>query len=300
MDKTFHPQLRPILGGTKNGTRPERYSYWRTGYGGYVPEGLEFWAEQAGEYHTDKPFFASYPEYSDLNQFYFHLEGDAQLSSADQSCRLEPGDLIIIPRQTEYVYQTEQAKAGVRLHWFGVAGEFRLATRYADVTRISLGLNRPVEAVFTQIREALILDRPGSSLRAVSRIYELFSLIELAQSPVANRASYPDTVRVALSYLQEHYHAPFLAAEVAQICGVTAPHLRSLFQKWVGESPHQSHTRYRIEQAERLLLEQNLTVAEVAHQVGYSDPYYFSRVFKKQTGYRPSQYKHVLAPKRPE
>jgi two-component system response regulator YesN len=65
--------------------------------------------------------------------------------------------------------------------------------------------------------------------------------------------------------------------------------LRALFEKWVGESPKQFHTRTRIEQAVRLLREQELPVSTVALQVGFSDVRHFSRVVKHVTGQRPSE-----------
>ncbi|MFK7803634.1 MAG: helix-turn-helix domain-containing protein [Anaerolineae bacterium] len=295
MDKTqAQPLKRPILGGTKNGTRPQRYSYWRTGYAGPVPSILQFWVKQAGEYHTDKPFVSGDFEYSDVDQFYYHLEGEAKFKFEGGEYALQVGDLLLIPKGEAYLYETTE---GVRLHWFCLSGRFSYLEQDKQVSRLSLGPNQLIESTFVLMREVLILNRPGSAMRAVSLVYELLSLIEAIQAPLDKKAIYPDAVRVAISYMREHYQETFVADQVAQACGVTAPHLRTLFQKWVGESPHQSHTRYRIERAEQLLLEQDLTVAEVGYQVGYSDPYYFSRVFKKLTGYRPSRYKTVLVSK---
>ena len=47
--------------------------------------------------------------------------------------------------------------------------------------------------------------------------------------------------------------------------------------------------KYRLEQAIKLLKEEEYTIQEVAALVGYSDPLYFSRIFKKHVGYSPSQ-----------
>lgn len=292
MDK-IQPPRRPILGGTQNGIRPQRYSYWRTGYATQVPAQLDFWVEQAGEYHTDKPFFSDEVEKSELHQFYYHLEGAAQVTYDDGVYNLSAGDLIIIPKGAKYTYETT---AGVRLHWFGLSGSTRLLDHFDCVTRLPVGRNQLIETTFILMREVLILDRPGSALRAISLVYELFSLIEQIEAPTggSDTAIYPDTVRIALSHMRENYFEPFSADQVAKACGVTAPYLRSLFQKWVGESPHQTHTRFRIEMAERLLVSQDLSVAEVAFQIGYSDPYYFSRVFKKITGHRPSRYRQAF------
>ncbi|MEM8862455.1 MAG: AraC family ligand binding domain-containing protein, partial [Chloroflexota bacterium] len=178
MDKIELPR-QPILGGTKNGARPQRYSYWRTGYASYVPPTLDFWVEQAGEYHTEKPFFTDEFEKSDLDQIYYHIDGDAKVTSVEGIYRLLPGDFVIIPKRSKYTYETP---AGIRLHWFGIKGSMRLLDSYEDVTRLSVGRNRLIETIFIQLREVLILDRPGSALSAVSLVFELFSMLEQNQA----------------------------------------------------------------------------------------------------------------------
>ena len=289
MDKMHvqHP-LRPILGGTKNGSRLERYSYWRTGYANSTPPYLDFWVTQAGEYHSEKMFVTGNHEFSQCHQFYYHLAGVGEVTVANRSFTLSPGDLIIFPQGVSFSYY---ASKGIRLHWFAIEGTFPLINSYKGATRLSIGHNQLIATTFILMRETLIAEQPGNALRAVSLVYELFSLLEAVKSPDGSEAVYPDTVRVGLTYIRENYQDPFSAKKLATICGVTAPHLRTLFQKWVGGTPHQYHTRQRIEMAERLLISQDLAVREVATQVGYADPYYFSRVFKKLTGMQPSRYR---------
>ena len=49
-------------------------------------------------------------------------------------------------------------------------------------------------------------------------------------------------------------------------------------------------TQAKIRHAKQLLLKPNAKIYEVASQLGYSDPYYFSKVFKKYTGFSPKEY----------
>lgn len=293
MDKTqISRPLRPILGGTKNGTRPQRYSYWRVGYAAKTVPTLPFWVTQAGEYHCEKQFLSGDFEHNQRHQFYYHLAGEAEICHPKGALTVSPGDLIVIRRGAKFGYHAPQ---GMRVHWFAVAGVFTHFDAEKNIARFPLGYQQSLETIFILLRETLILEQPGAALRAVALVYELLALLEAMQSPWQAPAVYPDTVRIALSYLYEHYRDPFVAENVAAACGISAPHLRFLFQKWVGETPHQSHTRYRIEMAERLLASQEMSVSEVGKQVGYQDPYYFSRVFKKLTGIQPSRYRGALA-----
>jgi two-component system response regulator YesN len=147
-----------------------------------------------------------------------------------------------------------------------------------------------IDTAFVQLRETLILRRPGYQLRAISIFYELVARIEEVSGTSAPESAYPETVRNAIIFLRESYASPFSAAKTAAVVGLSASHLRALFEKWLGESPKRFHTRCRIDQAKRLLREQNLRVAEVAFHVGFRDAAHFSRIFKQVTGIAPNGY----------
>ena len=67
-------------------------------------------------------------------------------------------------------------------------------------------------------------------------------------------------------------------------------HLRRLFQQETGRTPVEFLTELRVAEAKRLLKVGGFAVKQVAERVGIPDPYYFSRVFQKVTGRRPSAY----------
>ncbi len=67
-------------------------------------------------------------------------------------------------------------------------------------------------------------------------------------------------------------------------------YFRKLFKQETGVTPLEYLTTLRIEHAKGLLSSTSLTVRQIAAMVGYDDPYYFSRIFKKATGKSPSQW----------
>ncbi|MEG0381419.1 MAG: helix-turn-helix transcriptional regulator, partial [Kurthia sp.] len=58
-----------------------------------------------------------------------------------------------------------------------------------------------------------------------------------------------------------------------------------------GLSPNTYITEYRVSKSKSLLERAELSIAEIAETVGYEDCFYYSRVFKKQTGMSPSAYR---------
>ncbi|MCB0639328.1 MAG: AraC family transcriptional regulator [Lewinella sp.] len=66
---------------------------------------------------------------------------------------------------------------------------------------------------------------------------------------------------------------------------------RKAFKQVVGVSPNQYQQNLKLDKASQMLRETALTVAEVAHLTGHGNEFYFSRIFKKKTGYSPSEYR---------
>lgn len=96
----------------------------------------------------------------------------------------------------------------------------------------------------------------------------------------------------AMEYVREHYAQQELGVE--EICsqlGVSASYFSTIFKKETGRTFVNYLTAYRMEQALELLIGSGEKTFVIAEKVGYSDPNYFSYVFKKTYGMSPSKYK---------
>lgn len=90
----------------------------------------------------------------------------------------------------------------------------------------------------------------------------------------------------------EHYTEPgFSVKTLAAQIGLSEVHLRRIFKATADISPVKYITHLRLEKAKNMLITSNYSISEIAISVGYSDPYYFSRVFKQEIGIAPSEYK---------
>jgi len=72
---------------------------------------------------------------------------------------------------------------------------------------------------------------------------------------------------------------------------VSENHLSRIFRRELGISPWDYLNRYRIKQAKELLTNTQDSITSVALRVGFNDPAYFSRVFRKQVGQSPSTFR---------
>lgn len=280
---------RPIAGGTNNNLGLRRYDYWRTGYGPHFLPELNFCLAQAGEYHCKPNYLTGNFEHTHQTQIFYHLSGEAVFEyPAGGRAAVASGDLLIIPPYHAFTYSS---RLGMKYHWFVLEGEWARVLGEMKVQQRRLGYDAEIEALLIELREVLILRKPGYPLRSIGVFYELMARVEeISGASTVPESAYPEAVRNALIFLRENYAVPFDAAQTAATVGLSQSHLRALFDKWLGESPKQFHTRCRIDQARRLLNEQRLPVVEVAFHVGFTDPHHFSRVFKQITGVAPSYY----------
>ncbi|MBI5563468.1 MAG: helix-turn-helix domain-containing protein [Chloroflexi bacterium] len=116
----------------------------------------------------------------------------------------------------------------------------------------------------------------------------------LRRALAADKALPPQTsivVKQTLAYLQQNYHRALSRQELASAVGVSKDYLSHIFQQELGLSPWEYLNRYRIQQAKALLSNSRASITDIAAQVGFDDLSYFNRVFRKQEGRTPSQYR---------
>ncbi len=93
-------------------------------------------------------------------------------------------------------------------------------------------------------------------------------------------------------YIDENIDRPILITEAAEQVQKSISGLSHLIKEYTGKSFKQYYIEKKIEHAKRLFLDEpDKTIADVAEQVGYRDPFYFSRIFRKYCGKSPREYR---------
>lgn len=100
-------------------------------------------------------------------------------------------------------------------------------------------------------------------------------------------------VRQAMAYIHKHYAEPILRADLARHVALSEDYLTDCFRKELGVTPITYINRYRIHQAKALLTETYKSITEIALDVGFSDSGYFSRVFRREVGMSPTDYRQA-------
>lgn len=96
------------------------------------------------------------------------------------------------------------------------------------------------------------------------------------------------------AYLRNTLHEAPDYNQLARLASLSYCQLFRLFKRHLGLSPQRYIEQQRIRYAKRLLTLNHLSIKEIASQVGFPNPLYFSRRFQKATGLSPSQYREDL------
>lgn len=102
--------------------------------------------------------------------------------------------------------------------------------------------------------------------------------------------SMPIPLLKALHYIQDHYSDQIQLSTVADAVLISPAYLSRIFTEYFSTTFIDYLTDLRISEAQRLIKNTNMSIKEIANKVGYSDPNYFSKCFKKNTGYTPTEY----------
>ncbi len=243
-------------------------------------------------------FIMDHPRRQSALLWFYGVEGE-YLTDKGKKVLAPRGALVSLPQGSQYRLSTKNPADSIGT----VLIEFCLENR------APFALTEDVELLFSSIEgepaaaliqkivaEYAMPDKPWLKMRR--DLLELFSLLAAkAEQGTLDRRGF-QTIEKGIRYLQSDEKQELSVEEIAQMCFVTPAYFRKLFREYAGMSPAEYRIHRKIQRAKLIMERSEITVAELAEQLGYEDPSYFCRIFKKIEGISPSVYqKSVSIPK---
>jgi AraC-like DNA-binding protein len=249
---------------------------------------------RAGHHYRERP------DGADSHIFIYCIDGEGAVETADRpQTPVKPGFLAVIPAGVPHRYWASE-KRPWSIYWFHLKGDH--AAEFIRLYGFDQGpfeIPRAFAPTFiAHVDQALAMieSRPYSLHLQIHCSQNMRWLLSgLGQSMLeAGSGRKPGTrLEMAIRYMNERIATSVSLAELARHTGVSRQHLIHLFKKETGFSPIDYFLRTKMQHAAGMLDLTDLTVKEVAAAVGISDPYYFSRMFKKMMGLAPSAYRKI-------
>lgn len=109
-----------------------------------------------------------------------------------------------------------------------------------------------------------------------------------------SNSDYDELLIKAKEFIEKNFNKDITLEETASYVGVSSYYFSKIFKALVGKNYMDYVTDLRIEKAKDMMENTSESIKEICYEVGYNDPNYFSRVFKKIEGVTPSEYKSRL------
>ena len=202
---------------------------------------------------------------------HYVISGQGRFTREGETHPVHAGNIFVIPPYLETYYQ-----ADVQNPWHYVWIGFTADARLPEALRRPVLHYREAGAIFEEMRLCAQRDS-GRSAYLAGCLWKLMSLLQ-EEHPGA------DYLEKALNLMQSEYMNGITIQEIADRLGLNRSYFSELFRSRMGVAPGQYLLRLRLEKACELLLTTNGKNADIAQQVGFSDPKYFNRLFVRQYG----------------
>lgn len=156
--------------------------------------------------------------------------------------------------------------------------------------RLEIGECPHLYALLDQMCETSGRGDIQSELQLKTLFYQFLNEMRLAAKKLQAN-DHRDMIEETIAYIHLHIQETHSLFSLASRCGMSPKYFAELFYKVAGVSPIHYVIRHRIHVAEKLLLTTNASIREIGKSVGYTDPYQFSKMFKKYRGVSPSELK---------
>jgi AraC-like DNA-binding protein len=220
--------------------------------------------------------------------------GELRVDGLADSLPITEGSVLLVLPGVRHAYRPDPA-TGWSERWVGFKGPWADALRGAGLLSAEHplfhpGLDERLLELFEELFAVVAAQEPYYQARAGSLVMRLLAEV-LARSRGAELAD--DSARLvdrAKFLMAEKVYGSLSVDGIGEALGVTQTRFYETFKAYTGLTPYQYFIQLKINKAKELLSNGETSVKEAAFSLGFDDPYYFSRLFKKKTGTSPSDW----------
>jgi AraC-like DNA-binding protein len=260
------------------------------------PLGRALYPTSAGFYPVARGHTMRRREHDDCLLLYC-VNGQAEVEALGTTSPVGPGDLLCFLPGVRHAYRAIHSDPWT-VYWTHFTGVQAAAyLRHAGLSRQQVLYHVGVRAALVSDFQSLLDARRNAhdlpaALQAAHGLRQLLCRLGAGTAPSAPSRSQLQIDRVQALMLRQLDGALRLD-ELAAAARLSRFQFAHEYQRQTGVSPIAHFIRLKMERATQLLDTTDLSVKEVAAALGYSDAYYFSRVFKKIVGFAPDRYRRL-------
>lgn len=225
--------------------------------------------------------------YISSGKAFFFLEGERREIPAGHMVLYRPGE------SQQYYYYAKDLPEVYWIHFSGYEAPHILdKIGFLDSHVLFCGTSFHYPELFRQIIQELQLKRPCFEELLCSYLQLLFTQIHRTRLEIfADKYRNLDDMEAAVHFFNESFTQNISIEEYAASQHMSVSWFIRSFKHYMGVTPMQYITSIRINKAKELLKNTNCSIQEISALSGYENPLYFSRIFRRHTGFSPSGYR---------
>ena len=246
---------------------------------GFLPEGHANW----NNLHV----------YSSVWRAYYFLRSGCWIEHREQRYEITPQQIIIVPQSLACAFRSSRQVPQMWIHFsFVPAHTFYSATPLC--VPVDVDLRQQLKRLIT-IQSAF----KATTGRAMEDDAELLALYHQAMAVLHNCFArcplhirlLPPAMQKILQDINEAPHKDYSCARLAKRFGIDGSSLTRWFREHLGENPSAYAQRIRLDKAYQLLAFSDLSLEQIAAELGFTNRHYFSRAFARHAGCGPATFR---------
>ncbi len=229
----------------------------------------------------------------------FTIDGCGEYKWQDQTNTCQSGDVLILHPGTPHHYYVP-LDGHWEFYWAHFVPELRLMEllQFQEVevgfTHLSIQSSLLIERLVTAFQRLIRDNKEEDSYHIKLSMNAMEEILTLLASYTNKSTSIDPRIEDTLQYLSNHLKNQHTISSLASRIQLSASHFAHLFKKQTGDSVMETLLKLRLHHAAKLLEHTVLKVREVADEVGFQSPFYFTKQFTAYYGQSPSKYRtHV-------
>ncbi len=234
------------------------------------------------------------------NEYHLHfvLNGKGVLIINDITYHIKKNEIFLIPKGVKIQYFADEKEPWeyVWVTFDGVMAENYLNHAHLDAEHPVITSTLSTATYVPFVRSILDTNKLtyANEIRRVGYLYEILSTLIEAQNTENVKYDYPSETYVdyALQYIKTNYR-DIKVNDIANYIGINRSYLTAIFKKKLDVSPQKYLVSYRLQKAAKLLKSTDMSIADIATEVGYVDSISFSKMFKQEYDMSPKMYREA-------
>lgn len=222
------------------------------------------------------------------------LSGEGYIQVENKTYTIKEKNAFCIPRNVKHLYYSNE-KNPWSILWVHFKGENTKFFPLEDCKIVNVSFN------YANNRIMFLFDL---LFRVLERNYTLGNYIYISQvlslilSEIYFREKVDDTnkqnshMTMVIRYMYKHMNENLTLEDISKELRLSKSYINAIFKKNAKKAPIEFFIHLKMQEACKLLKSTNMCVYEIGNALGYEDPYYFSRIFKKVVGVSPKFYKN--------